>query len=166
MRCEFRETHTILGLETLQSDVDSTLRSWNLRRYGPQLEVMVVRKKINEHRSAWYKINEKIGFSVINSHFYEEFGRELSATVFRLDCESAVVRSIKEVYGPSAKIRLCCVHIARNWRKKFIEAVGKPEFESDIFQGVWAILRGSFFCHSRRWELLLIFSKLRFYQMF
>ena len=45
-------------------------------------------------------------FNVINHNFYEQFGRELSPTVFRIDCESAVVRSIKEVYGPSAKIGL------------------------------------------------------------
>ena len=63
IRRELRETHTSLALDTLQSEVDSTLRSWNLRRYGPQLEAMVVRNKINEHRSAWYKINAKIGYN-------------------------------------------------------------------------------------------------------
>ena len=32
---EFREEHTELALDSLQSEVDTTLRAWNLRRYGP-----------------------------------------------------------------------------------------------------------------------------------
>ena len=62
IRKDFREVHTELGLDTLQSEVDTTMRAWNLRRYGPQLEAEIVQNKINEMRSAWYKINKKVGF--------------------------------------------------------------------------------------------------------
>ena len=84
-------------------------------------------------------------FKIINKHFEKKFGRKLVPRCFRMDCEAAVLRAINTVYG-SVKMRLCIIHILRNWRKKFIEYVGKPQFLKNIlFKNAWNILRGVFF---------------------
>jgi len=58
---------------------------------------------------------------------------------------------------------LSCVHIARNWRKK-----NYWSWQTGIWYWYFSRCLGNFtrllFWHSRRWELFLIFSKLRFYQ--
>ena len=64
-------------------------------------------------------------FKFINEAYYEKFNEELSPPAFRLDCDQAVNPGIKSVDGPGTKIRLCCVHITRNWRKHLIEGIGQ-----------------------------------------
>ena len=60
---EFREDHTSLALESFQCELRTTIRMWNLRRYGPQFEAEIVRNKVNEQKSSWFKINHKMGYS-------------------------------------------------------------------------------------------------------
>lgn len=84
-------------------------------------------------------------FEIINEAFLRVHNRVLHPRCFRLDCESAVLRAIFQVYG-AVKIRLCSVHILRNWRKKGIEYVGKVAWENNHdIKAAWAILRGCFF---------------------
>jgi hypothetical protein len=54
-------------------------------------------------------------FKFLKDKFFEKFGRELFPKNFHLDCEGAVFKSIKANF-PKAEVRLCTVHIQRNWR--------------------------------------------------
>ena len=108
-----------------------------------------------------YTANYTELFEVINDAYFRKFQVELSPIAFRLDCEQAVIRSIKEVYGPGSKIRLCTVHVMRNWRKHFIEAIGKVLFNTQLFQNVWDILRGSFFLPFDALEIITNYLKTK-----
>ena len=83
-------------------------------------------------------------FKFLKDKFFEKFGRELYPKNFHLDCEGAVLKSIKTTF-PNTVIRLCTVHIQRNWRKKMVKTFGKL-FEKNLhLKTAWRLLRGTFF---------------------
>ena len=58
-------------------------------------------------------------FKFLNERFFALHGTELKPHSVRLDCEKAVIKSLKSVYGKDVIIKLCTVHILRSWWKKF-----------------------------------------------
>ena len=84
-------------------------------------------------------------FKFLTDKFYEKFGRELFPNTFRLDCEAAVLKSLKNNF-PLTKIKLCSVHVQRNWRKKMIKTFGQNFEKNPLLKTAWRLLRGTFFC--------------------
>lgn len=77
--------------------------------------------------------------------FRAKFNRNLNIPCFKIDCESAVIRAINTVY-PNANVKLCLVHIARNWLKKLFECVTKSAFNrSTELKDCWRMLLGIFY---------------------
>ena len=84
-------------------------------------------------------------FEFINAKFEEIHKRPLIPKSFHIDCESSVMKALRETYE-NPNIRLCTTHILRNFNKTFIKYGGKNNFLNDqILQDCWNILKGIFF---------------------
>ena len=83
--------------------------------------------------------------------------RDLSPLKIVLDCEMAVLKTLKKFFLYS-KLTLCRVHILRNLRKKGIEIFGKPCFEGNSdMKNFWDVIKGLFFVPPTSFEILKSF---------
>ena len=77
--------------------------------------------------------------------FHQKNDRPLEIPKIISDAEAAIFKPIKEIY-PQTTLKLCKVHILRNWRKKLIECFGQVQFLTDQnLVNFWLLLRGIFF---------------------
>ena len=94
-------------------------------------------------------------FTVIKDAYYEKFHEILTPKYLHIDCEGAVLNAITQCF-PNSEIKLCIIHIQRNWRKNFINIFGKIDFENSIIlKEIWSILRGSFFLPKDALQILI-----------
>ena len=88
--------------------------------------------------------------------FHQKNDRPLEIPKIISDAEAAIFKPIKEIY-PQTTLKLCKVHILRNWRKKLIECFGQVQFLTDQnLVNFWLLLRGIFFIPA----ILMIFSNI------
>ena len=77
--------------------------------------------------------------------FHQKNGRPLEIPKIVSDAEAAIFKPIKELF-PYTTLKLCKIHILRNWRKKMIEYFGQVQFLTDQnLVNFWLLLRGIFF---------------------
>ena len=80
--------------------------------------------------------------------FEQKNHRSLNIPKILSDAESAIFRPINEIF-PHTNLKLCKVHLLRNWRKKMIECFGQVKFLTDQnLVNFWLLLRGIFFIPS------------------
>ena len=97
-------------------------------------------------------------FEFIKKSYFEKFQILLQPKYIRLDCEFATIKSICLSF-PNTKIRLCSVHISRNWRKKMVETFGKQFNKNDILLYSWRLIRGTFFLPYESVKILTLYLK-------
>ena len=89
--------------------------------------------------------NYNILFKFLSDTYFFETNEILTPASIRTDCEQAAISSAKEIFG-AIKIRLCTVHIQRNWFKKLIDLVSKTLYrQTELLQTAWRIINGAFY---------------------
>ena len=90
--------------------------------------------------------NYEFFYNFIKEKFHAKYGFDLKPRCARMDCESAIISSIKKSFGKNQKIRLCTIHIQRSWWKKFNSLIGKKRYiKHVILRKIWHIINGLFY---------------------
>ena len=105
-------------------------------------------------------------FDFLKEKFNAKYNHDLKPRCIRMDYKWAAIKSFREKFGRGIKIRLCTIHIQRNWLRKFQSEIGRVNyFRHKIFHKIWRLLNGVFYLPVNCLETVISYCRIEKLQL-